>query len=73
MVGIIKSLDGYLVAYFSLAQFFSASGLHGGMVVGIQPNFVVPQTRYVQTLAAICFEQCSRRGRYGCRTGLGKA
>jgi hypothetical protein len=46
MVGIIKSLDGYLVAYFSLAQFFSASGLHGGMVVGIQPNFVVPQTHH---------------------------
>jgi hypothetical protein len=38
MVGIIKSLGGYLVAYFSLAQFFSASGLHGGMVVGIQPQ-----------------------------------
>jgi hypothetical protein len=46
MVEIIKSLEGYLVAYFSLAQFYSASGLHGGMDVGIQPNFVVPQTQH---------------------------
>ena len=73
MVGIIKSLDGHLVDYFSFAQFFSARGLHGGMDVGTQPSFVVPQTRYVQTLAAICFEQRSWRGRSGGRTGLGRA
>ena len=73
MVRIIKSLNGHLVDYFSFAQFFSARGLHGGMNVGTQPSFVAPQTRYVQTLAAICFEQRSWRGRSGGRTGLGRA
>jgi len=43
------------------------------MVVGIEPDFVAPQTRDVQALAAICLDQCSWRGRSHLRTGLGRA
>jgi len=48
---------------FHLLNFLAPAVFMAAWLWVFSPNFVVPQTRYVQTLAAICFEQCSRRGR----------